>query len=80
MKDVPTTEEIRDLLVALTSHYAGGGEARWRDMIGLVEKLPTEFASRSNWEIFPGTAGTPDEREIMARAVALTREEYPIVA
>jgi hypothetical protein len=74
----PTTgEEIRDLLAHLLAGVAGGDEAKWRRLIGSIERYPTWKHVRFNWGVKPRAMG--GERDAIDKAVELVRAEHPYI-
>ena len=69
--DTPSPEGLRDLLAHLLAGVAGGTEAKWRKLIGEVERLPIVFSPRSNWRVDP--SGTPGERDAIGKAIEVVR-------
>jgi hypothetical protein len=76
--EVHTPEELRDILIEVIVGAAGGDEAKWRKALGEVEKLPIAFNAQSNWAVHP--TGTKAQKEVIAKAVDLVREQHRYVA
>ena len=76
--NVPTPDELRDLLAHLLTGAAGGTDSEWWAAIGVVEKLPTWPNVRSNWAVHP--AGTAEQIAAMDKAVEVVRVAHPYVA
>ena len=75
----PTTgEEIRDLLAHLLAGVTGDGEAKWRRLIGPIERYPTWKYVRFNWGVKPRAMG--GELEAITKAVELVRAEHPYIS
>jgi hypothetical protein len=72
-----TGEDVRGLLAHVLAGVAGGTEAKWRRLIGPVEKLPTWRHVRFNWQVMP--TGTAVEREVIGKAVDIVRAEHPYI-
>ena len=78
MVEVHTPEELRDLLLEVIVGAAGGDEAKWRNALGEVEKLPIAFNTQSNWMVRP--TGTKAERVMVEKAAELVRVQHRYVA
>ncbi|WP_342248590.1 hypothetical protein [Sphingomonas sp. OTU376] len=78
MAIIMTPEQLRDLLATLLEGAAGGTHDAWLRAIGPVEKLPTHLNITCNWAVHP--KGTAAQKNAIARAVELVREEHPYVA
>jgi hypothetical protein len=78
MASVHTPDELGDLLVEVIVGAVGGDDAKWRKALGEVEKLPISFHAQSNWAVHP--TGTKTQKEVIATAVNLVREQHRYVA
>jgi hypothetical protein len=78
MSAVHTPDELRELLLELIVGAAGGDEAKWRKALGEVEKLLIAFNAQWNWAVHP--TGTKAQKEVIANAVDLVREQHRYVA
>jgi hypothetical protein len=74
---VPTTDELRETLVAILTGAAGGSVEKWRKAVGEVTYLPLAANVRSNWSIEP--QGSARDRETIAKAAEVVRAEHPYV-
>jgi uracil-DNA glycosylase len=78
MAQVPTPDELRDLLAMILAGAAGGDLRQWLEALGPVEKLPTHFNVRSNWAVHPRCPRS--KRRAIDNAIAIVREAHPYVA
>jgi hypothetical protein len=65
------------MLAAVIAGVAGGSQARWRNLLGPIERLPTWKHVTHNWRVSP--AGTAAERRIIEQAVQVVRAEHPYI-
>jgi len=77
LPDVPTPDELRDVLARMLSGAAGGTLEKWRKAIGEVEMLPLAFHPRSNWRVTP--KGPAEQRDAITSAVEIVRGAHPYV-
>jgi hypothetical protein len=70
--------DIRGLLAHVLASVAGGTEAKWRRLIGPVEKLPTWRYVRFNWQVTP--TGSVAERQVINKDVDIVRAEHPYIS
>jgi hypothetical protein len=77
MATVLTSAQLRDLLATLLEGAAGGSREAWLRAIGEVERLPLYSNPVSNWRVQAG--GSATERDAIARAVEIVRNEHPYV-
>ncbi|MDB5575593.1 MAG: hypothetical protein JWR80_769 [Bradyrhizobium sp.] len=75
---VPTPNELADILAIMLAGAAGGTKAKWRKIIGTVEKLPTWANVRSNWRVYP--KASPADLATIGKAVEIARAAHPYVA
>lgn len=74
----PSAGGIADLLVTVIKGVAGRTERDWRKAVGQIERLPTSRYVIHHWRAAP--AGSPAERDLVERAVAVVRAEHPYIA
>jgi hypothetical protein len=75
---VQSPEDLRNLLAKVIAGAAGGDEAHWRELIGVVTKLPLATNVLSNWSIAP--TGKKAERAVIEQAAEIVRAEHPYVS
>ncbi len=76
--EVLTPAQLRDLLVTVIAGVKEEPEAKWRKIVGDVEKLPLAYNVQSNWRVTP--AGTPAQRKVVEQCVDIVRGEHPYVS
>jgi hypothetical protein len=72
-----TGEGIRRLLAHVLAGVAGGTGAKWRRLIGPMEKLPTWRNTRFHWRT--AARGTAAEREVIGKAVDIVRAQHSYI-
>jgi len=75
--DIPTAAKIRETIAKILTSAAGGTEEHWWRCTGNVAAFSLAAKSQTNWTVQP--RGTPEERDMVNRAVAVVREAYPYV-
>ena len=70
--------ELKTLLVTILAGATDGNEGRWRDLLGTPTLFPPATHPSSNWTFHP--EGTVDDRNAVAAAIELVREQHPLVA
>lgn len=74
---IETRDQVGDLVAHVLAGAAGGTEAKWRKLIGSVDRVPTWRYVRFNWVVEPN--GSAEQRDLIARAVDVVRAEHPYV-
>lgn len=75
--EILSPDQLRDLLVTVIAGVKSEPEAKWRKIVGDVEKLSLAWNVQSNWRVTP--TGTAAQRKVVEQCVDIVRAEHPYV-